>query len=121
MSGCHDDLLRIDGFLALKECKAVVAVITNEYSTSIRCLREFYYAKSEKKIMMILKDFEESKLRHETAGEWLILQYQEKKSYDDGKVLVNELRLSKEVGRKSLCDKTEQFHEIDFQFAKYIL
>ena len=73
----YGDILTKEIFWAIKQCDFIITIMTGGYATSLRCLRELYYAvlqnnpKRPKMIIpMLLED--EDVIDDQKAGKWLL-------------------------------------------------
>ena len=74
------DFTSVAIFSTLRNCKAIVPVVTEGYAQTLQCLRELYYVKSieaAQLLPVILEDGWET----ENAGEWLKLMVGEVKCH----------------------------------------
>ena len=90
------DTLSKDIFMALKQCKAIIPIITRGYARSIQCIRELYYfvlLHPSQQCYPMMSEVDQ--IEREDAGKWLMKQIIALKCLQQGaakQVISNTLR-----------------------------
>ena len=69
------DTLSKDAFVALKQCKAIIPIITRGYARAIQCVRELYYfvlLHPNQQCYAMMSEVDH--IHREQAGKWLMKQ-----------------------------------------------
>ena len=68
------DVLAKEIFPVIKNCRAIMPILTPGYAISLWCLRELYYATLQQptKVIIPMLLAEGDDIRHKKAGKWLM-------------------------------------------------